>query len=49
MAVRNRLEVTVLPQNFSKEQQEQARNNISAAAVSATVSKTCLEILTCYW
>lgn len=39
MAVRNRLEVTVLPQNFSKEQQEQARKNISAAAISATVSK----------
>lgn len=39
MAVRNRLEVTVLPQDFSKEQQEQARKNISAAAISATVSK----------
>ena len=39
MAVRNRLEVTVLPQDFSKEQQEQARKNISAAAISATISK----------
>jgi len=39
MAERKKLEVTILPQNFTETQQEQARKNISAAAISATVSK----------
>lgn len=34
MAERKKLEVTILPQNFTETQQEQARKNISAAPVS---------------
>ena len=36
---RNKLEVTVLPQNFTQGQQNQARTNISAAAIINTVSE----------
>lgn len=36
---RNKLEVTVLPQGFTPEQQNQARTNISAAAIANTVSE----------
>ena len=34
MAERKKLEVTILPQNFTETQQEQARKNISAASMS---------------
>lgn len=39
MAERKKLEVTILPQNIEPKDQAQARKNISAAAISATISK----------
>ena len=36
---RNKLEVTVLPQNFTQGQQNQARTNINAAAITNTISE----------
>ena len=38
MAERKKLEVTILPQNFTETQQEQARKNISAAPMSGVSS-----------